>query len=278
MIQTININATLASEVIQSEDAMDGFIFAYMVKTTFVSGRIHDASISRICEVLGIGNRVARRGLKSALGHGYMRREGNDIIANRLYKRKDYVYPLQIEIIRGKKCPFRFTQLRRIIREVVIENHISKQEDFCNTIECSVNPTAHKPYVRAKRRIKRMCKKEIAENTDRLSNRRIMEIANLRRSTAKSIMREMVKSKTLSKTPNIENTDIDIEKHLGIDHTEPYFRKKVYHWSYVFADSIGQGFPVLQWKMIDEMNYRLMVNIQYANSYKVTNPKIHLFL
>lgn len=278
MIQTININATLASEVIQSNDAMDGFIFAYMVKTTFVSGRINNASIPRICKVLGIGNRVARRGLKSALERGYVRREGDDIIANRLYERKDYVYPLQIKIIRGKKCPFRFTQLRRIIREVVIENHISKQEDFCNTIECSVNPTAHKPYVRAKRRIKRMCKKEIAENTDRLSNRRIMEIANLRRSTAKNIMRELVKSKTLSKTPNIEPTDIDIEKHIGTEHTAPYFRKKVQHWCHIFADSIGKGFPVLQWKMIDQRNYHLMVNIQYANSYKVANPKIRLFL
>lgn len=257
---------------------MDGFIFAYMVKCTFVSGRINNATIARICHVLGCGNRVARRGLKSALEHGYVRQEGNDIIANNLNNRLDYVYPLQIEMIRNKKCPFKFTQLRRIIREVVIENHISKQEDFGNTLECSVNPQSHKQYVKAKRRIKRMCHKPIAENTDRLSNRRVMEIANLKRSTAKNIMRGLVKSKRLTKTMNIENTDFDVQSHLGMQYTEPYFKSCAKHCIYEIADSIDKGFPILRWRWLDERNCRLMVDIQYANSYKVNHNKFRMFL
>lgn len=278
MIQTIYINATLASEVIQSNEAMDGLLFAYMIKTTFVSGRVHNASISRICHVLGIGNRVACRGLKSALKHGYVRREGNDIIANRLYSRKDYVYPLQIDIKRNKKCPFKFIQLRKIIRKVVIENHISKQNDFSYTIECSVNPHNIKQYKRAKRRIKRMSYGPIAENTDRLSNRRVMEIANLKRSTAKSIVREMVESKTLTKNPNIEHTDIDIQSELGMSFTEPYFKCCAKQWVLGYAENVGKGYPVLSWRWIDERYCRLMVDIQYANSYHVNKPKIRLFL
>lgn len=286
MIQTININATLASEVIQSDEAMDGFIFAYMVKLTFVSGRIKDASIPRICEVLGVGNRVARRGLKSALEHGYVRYEGNDIIANNINRRLDYIYPLQIELKRMSerpksdtpRCPFKYTQLRKFIRKVVIENHISKQQDFCNTSECSVNPHSHKQYVRALRRIKRMCKKTIAENTDRLSNRRVMEVANLKRSTAKSIMREMVKSNTLSKSLNIEHTEIDIQSELGMDYANPKFRRSAKRWILNYADNVEQGFPILTWRYVDERNCRLMVDIQYANSYKVNHSKSRLFL
>ena len=257
---------------------MDGFIFAYMIKTTFVSGRIHNATIARICHVLGCGNRIAHRGLKSALERGYVRREGNDIIANNLNNRLDYVYPLQIGLKRDKRCPFKFTQLKKIIRKVVIENHISKQQDFCNTIECSVNPHTEKQMKRAKRRIKRMCDKPIAENTDRLSNRKVMEVANLKRSTAKNIMREMVRSKTSSKSPNIEHTDIDIQSELRMSYTEPCFKKYARRWILNYAENIEQGFPVLQWKWIDDVNTRLMVNIQYANSYKVNHTKIRMFL
>lgn len=278
MIQTLFLNATLSTTAVQSTEALDGLVFAYMIKTTFVSGRINNATIAHICHVLGCGNRVARRGLKSALKHGYVRQEGNDIIANNLNNRLDYVYPLQIEIRRDKKCPFRFTQLRKLIRKVVIENHISKQQDFSNTIECSVNPHCHKQYKRAVKRIKRMCEKPIAENTDRLSNRRIMEVANTKRSTAKNIMREMVKAKTLAKTANVEQTDIDIQSELGMSYTEPSFRYAAKNWIFNYADNVSEGFPVLQWKWIDEANCRLMVNIQYANSYKVNHDKIRLFL
>lgn len=278
MIQTIYINATLASEVVQSNEAMDGLIFAYMIKATFVSGRIHNATIARICHILGIGNRVCRRGLKSALAHGYVRQEGNDIIANKLNKRLDYVYPLQIELKRDKRCPFKFTQLRKFIRKVVIENHISKQNDFCNTSSVASDPHSLKQYKRALRRIKRMCNEPIAENTDRLSTRRIMEVANLKRSTTKNIMRELVKSHTLYKYPNIEHTDIDIQNELAMSHTDPYFRHTAKHWIVNYAKYVEKGFPILQWNWIDNAHCRLMVNIQYANSYKVNHNKIHLFL
>lgn len=278
MIQTILIDTTLASKVIQSAEAMDGFIFAYMVKATFVSGRINNASVQRICKVLGIGNRVCRRGLKSALEQGFVRREGRDIIANKLDRHLHYVYSLQVKIERNKRCPFKFTELRRIIRKAVIENHVSKQNDFCNTAACSVSPRSRKEYLRARRRIKRMCKKPIAKNADRLSNRRIMDVANLKRSTAKSIMREMVKAKVLTKTVNIEPTGIDIQRHLGIRYTDHNFRKEIQGWAYQTAQNLDGGFPVFQWEYVDERNFRLMAYIQYANSYKINHGKIRLFL
>lgn len=287
MIQTVNINATLASEVVKSndKDAFDSLVFAYMIKTTFVSGRINNATTANICRALHVGNRVCRRCLKSALERGYVRQEGNDIIANNLNRRLDYIYPLKIERQRlferddkTPKCPFKFTQLRKIIREIVIENHISKQEDFCNTIKCSVNPRSHKQLKCTKRRIKRMCNKPVAENTDRLSIRRVMEITSLKRSTAKSIMRGLVKSNRIAKTPNIEQTDIDIQSQLGISYTETSFKYSVKQWILDFAKYVQQGFPILRWRYIDERDCRLMVDIQYANSYRVNHNKIHLFL
>ncbi len=287
MIQTVNINATLACEVVKSndKDALDGLVFAYMIKTTFVSGRINNATTANICHALRIGNRVCRRCLKSALDRGYVRRMGNDIIANNLNRRLDYIYPLKIERQRlferddkTPKCPFKFTQLKKIIREIVIENHISKQEDFCNTIKCSVNPRSERQLKHARRRIKRMCDKPIAENTDRLSIRRIMEVVNLKRSTAKSIMRGLVKSNRIAKTPNIEQTDIDIQSQLGISHTETSFRHYAKQWILNFAKYVQRGFPILRWRWVDESNCRLMVDIQYANSYRVNHNKIRLFL
>lgn len=286
MIQKIRLNITLADEIIHDDKALDGFIFAYMVKLTFVSGRINNANTRRICEVLGIGNRVCRRALQSALKHGYVRLEGNDIIAVNINEHRDHACPLLKNLKRISertkddliRCPFRFTELRKIIRKDVIKNHIQKQNDFCNTIESSVNPHSKNELYRAKRRIKRMCKRPIAENTDRLSTKRIMEIANISRSTAKTLMRDMVRGGEIEKYRNIEQTDIDIQHELRSEYTKCGFKQAAKHWILNFAENVQKGFPILRWRWIDEMNCRLMVDIQYANSYKVVNPETRIIL
>ena len=273
-------------EAVKSKEAVDGLIFAYMIKTTFVSGRINNATTRRVCHALGIGNTICRRGLKSALERGYVHREGNDVIAVNINNHLDYVYPITKNLKRKSertaddyiRCPFKFTELRKIIREAIIENHILKQNDFSNTIKCSVNPHSKEQLKRAKRRIKRMCSKPIVENGDRLSHKRVMEVANLKRSTAKTLMREMVKSKRLTKKQNIEQTDIDIQSQLGMTYDEPYFKATAKRWIGRFTENIEQGFPVLRWRYVNERDCRLMVDIQFANSYKVNHPKINLCL
>ena len=286
MIQTININITEAIEAVKSKEALDGLIFAYMIKTTFVSGRINNATIRRVCHALSIGNTICRRGLKSALERGYVRREGNDVIAVNINNHLDYVYPITKNLKRKSertaddyiRCPFKFTELRKIIREAIIENHILKQNDFSNTHECSVNPHCKKQYLRARRRIKRMCSKPIVENGDRLSHKRVMEIANIKRSTAKTLMREMVKSKRLTKKQNIEQTDIDIQSQLGMIYDEPHFKAAAKHWIGLYTKNVERGFPILRWRYLNERDCRLMVDIQFANSYKVNHSKINLCL
>lgn len=286
MTQTILFNVTMLGDAIQSNEALDGVIFAYMIKATFVSGRINNATQAKMCSVLGMGNRLLKRCLKSALKHGYVRQEGKDIISNNLKERLCYVNPLRIERKRLKdrkigespRCPFKYIQLRKIIREFVIENHISKQNDFCHTIECQANPHSDKELKRAKKRIKRMGKSVIAENPDRLSNRRVMKVANLKRTTAKSIMRGLVLNKRISKTPNIEQTEIDVQKELGMSYTEPYFRSCVKRWVYNYAQHLDKGYPVLEWRYLNESNCRLMASIQYANSYSLRHDNIRLFL
>lgn len=273
-------------EAVKSKDALDGFIFAYMIKTTFVSGRINNATTRRVCEFLGVGNKVYHRGLESALKRGYVRYVGNDLIAANINNRLDYLYPIQKELKRKSersaadsiRCPFKFTELRKIIRKAVIENHILKQNDFCNTIKCSVNPHSKEQLKRAKRRIKRMCGKPIVENGDRLSHKRVMEVANLKRSTAKTLMREMVKSKRLTRKQNIEQTDIDIQRELGTSYTEPYFKAMAKHWIGLYTKNVERGFPILRWRYLNERDCRLMVDIQFANSYKVNHSKINLCL
>ena len=273
-------------EAVKSKEALDGLIFAYMIKTTFVSGRINNATTRRVCAALGIGNRIYRRGLKSALERSYVRYEGNDLIAANINKRLDYLYPITKNLKRKSertaddyiRCPFKFTELRKIIRKAVIENHILKQNDFSNTHECSVNPHSKEQLKRAKRRIKRMCGKPIVENGDRLSHKRVMEVANLKRSTAKTLMREMVKSKRLTKKQNIEQTDIDIQSQLGMTYDEPHFKAAAKRWIGLYAKNVERGFPILRWRYLNERDCRLMVDIQFANSYKVNHSKINLCL
>lgn len=289
MIQTLLVNIQDTNEAIQSEERFDGYTLAFLIKLTMVSGRINNARLDRMCAILHMGKQTVSRCLKSALRYGYVRREGNDVIANATRRdRLDHLYPLTKKLDRLEKhkteedyipeCPIKFTKLKDVFRKIVIENHVTKQNDFSNTIECSVNPQSEKQFKRARRRIKRMCKGEVVSDTDRLSNIRAASIMRCSKSKAKVIVKELVEGNILTKKTNIEETDIDIQEELGIAHTEPGFKKKAVFWTHSYARNVRHGFPTLQWKCVDGINYRLMVNIQYANSYSVVNDKIRLFL
>ena len=105
-----------------------------------------------------------------------------------------------------------------------------------------------------------------------------MQVANLKRSTAKTLMREMVKSKRLTRKQNIEQTDIDIQRELGMTYNEPHFKAAAKRWIGRFTENVEQGFPILRWRYLNERDCRLMVDVQFANSYKVNHPKINLCL
>lgn len=289
MIQTILINISDATVAIHSPERLDGYTFAYMIKFTVVSGRINNASLDRLSAILHMGKQTVSRCLKSALKYGYVHREGSDIVVNATRKdRLDYLYPLTKKLDRVSEhinekdyvpeCPFKFTKLKDVFRKIVAENHVAKQNDFSNTIECRVNPRSEKQYRRADRRINRMCRGKVVSDTDRLSNVRLANIMCCSKSKAKRLVKELVKDKVLSRKTNVEETDIDIQNELGIEYTKPNFKKIAQSWIYGYARNVKHGFPVLHWKCVDEKNYRLLVNIQYANSYSVVNDKIRLFL
>lgn len=286
MIQKLNIGIAEIKEFADNKDLLDAYTFAKMIKLTFVSGRIHNASIRRVSSILHVGNKTCKRLLNLAFQYGYIRREGKDIISNKSEIQKgDYVYPLTKILERKSErlsstpiCPFKFTKLRNEIRKIAIINHVAKQNDFCNTLDCSSNPHYLKEYKRANKRIKRMCKRSIAENTDRLSIKRMAQITGVSRATTKRLKKELVQSGILSETRNLEQTDIDIQQVLRMSYDDDNFKQYARHWLLHYSHNINSGYPVLRWHWIDESNCRLMVDIQYANSYRVNRNIIRVFV
>lgn len=285
MRRKLNLNVTLATDIASNIEMLDGYIFAVMIKVTFVSGRINNATQRKISAALKIGSRKCKSLLNAALKYGYVNRIGNDIVAVKVNKTGDYLQPIYTKTTRISErangvtpiCPFKYTELRRMVREAILLNHVQKQEDCVNTIVRHADPANLKEFKQTGNRIKRMCAKSIAKNTDRLSYARIAEITGTSRATAINIVKKLTKSEQLTKTVNIENTDLDIQDILKISHNDSSFRKMCNYWLREYAKNLDSGFPTLTWRWLSERKCRLMVDIRYANSYHVINNSIHRF-
>lgn len=291
MTQTIYINIKEATEAVQSKERLDGYAFAMCIRFLFVSGRINNATLDRISGLLHMGKQSVSKRLKAAIKHGYVRWDGKCIVVvGKCHKNGQYVFPIKKHIVRKfarakdyiPVLQEKFTRLKDRIRKIVAENHVTKQNDFSNTIECYSNPQDKYHYVWAKKRIKRMCKKEIVENTDKISTSRMMEVIGSSRSRTKRLMRELVNGCRLEKRANVEDTGIDMEAELGMSYTDPRFRESVKSWGNEYNEyrrTIHQkGFVIFGWEQDDDNNYHLMAYIQYANSYKALQNDIRLFI
>lgn len=207
---------------------MESLAFAMMVKLTFVNSRIKDATVKRCKEIFGIGSARMCRIIKNGIQYGYIRREGNTIIANSLKSEKSYHFHNDFEALTASRtknksqnedkdksdkkdevqCKYKLKDVIALIHEAVLLNHISKQSECSDTINTLQDPKTLKQFKKAKKWQGRMrlCKDKACE---RLSNKRIMDITHTSLYHSRNIIRSIVRKRWALKRDVIIPTEID---------------------------------------------------------------------
>lgn len=196
MKQTLRLSVKLAGEAVQSKDEIEALAFAMLVKLTFVSSRIQSATISRLKDIFHIGGTRMSRILKNGVKHGFLTRDGADLVVNALYEHDAYHVCLNFECktwSRSGGCRYKLNEIIDIIRKSVLLNHISKQTECVDTIYKANDPSDLKEYKRASKRCKRMLEASPVAYAG-LSNARIMQVTRTRRAKAKKLIRALVGS------------------------------------------------------------------------------------
>jgi hypothetical protein len=264
----------------RDKDYLEALTFVVMLKQTFVSSFVKDSRIGNLKSILGTGNTKTCRMLNNAIAFGLAKKEGKGLSVGKI-SGKEYAYhfytltePMSFRLSEKRKCIMSFHQVKVMLEKLIIENHIQKQNNCCDTIFYSVNPVSNKQRRSSQARVKRMCGGRVVENTDRLSYERIGSLVGVSRSTAKKIVKSMVKAHTLKVSQNYELVCDDAEWSIGGSHSDESLRLCAKHYAEFFKEQGYKGYPVLRWNKETGVSTHISLYAQYANSYRVVKSRV----
>lgn len=217
--QRIYIDAALCAEALGSKDSTEGLALALLVKLTFVNSRVECASVTRMMGIFGIGFGRCRRAVEAALRCGYLRRDGEALVACRLRGADGLNYCVGVErrtvgVSGVCRAPMSLTQACDIIRGAAIACHVARQQNLFDTLELATVPEGRGGWLRmksARRKLGRLGMR--AEDVDgsgrRLSYASMMERAGCSRSKARLVARGLVAQGVLRAEECWEATGLD---------------------------------------------------------------------
>lgn len=159
MRQTFYISANHLKRAVQTKLSLEQMAFCLLVKLTYTNSIFKSPTIRRMKEVFGIGSTVAQRIKKNIPEYGFSRIEGNALTALKLKEESGYHIRLTFKFKRSPdgKCGYRLRDIEDTLRKAFITNHVSKLEEYSDTIKMS---TASSPeygqYKKARKKLQRM--------------------------------------------------------------------------------------------------------------------------
>lgn len=209
LMRKLRIDALEAVKYVADADALEALAFAILVKQTFVSSSINDISFRHIKKTLHVGTNTARRCIANGIKLGFLRRgnNGRRLIANKLHEkgwsatvsRAMFGKATRTSKQTGRRI-LTISRLKDIIREVVLLNHIRKQNDCTDTHNIRQGKAkSSRDIRRARRRESRMLKTEFREQYIGLSNLRIMKILGAKRGKALSVIKTLIDEKLITR-------------------------------------------------------------------------------
>lgn len=183
---------------IKSNDTIEALAFAMLIKMTFVDSTLKYAPIRELKAKLHMGSEKLNRVISNAIKCGYIVKTNVGYFAPSLKRNNGFNRRVGClwQAFDGSTI-YKLNFFVKIIRKVVLENHLRKQKSFCDTASKVAAPNDLREYTRSRARLKRMCGQtsvsvEQAKASTRLSNRRAMEVMHTKRSTTKKLIREMI--------------------------------------------------------------------------------------
>lgn len=202
MKQVLYISSSLATEAVHSKERLEALAFAICVKRTFVSSTVKNATTRRCKDIFGVGSTRMCRILKNGVKYGYLRRDGDSLVALPVRGEKEFNIRIESELLtfsrtRRAECQYKLKDIADTIRKAALLYHISKQTSCVDTTKKARGVYGYKPMRNALRKIKSMrCSGEAYEG---LSNRRVMNIVGTGLNKARNLVRNLVADKLVDK-------------------------------------------------------------------------------
>ena len=129
MSKVLRIGVHILEEAIQSESRLEALAMAIQFKGLFTSSALHSRSYREMKDVFSMGYNKLKRAITNAIEYGYIRKQGNLFIANKISGR-NYV---KLEFSDFDKSNSNL-RIQKELRKAYLVNYLRKREKLEHTV------------------------------------------------------------------------------------------------------------------------------------------------
>lgn len=203
MVRKLWIGTETLRFVAGNRDKIDALAFAIMVKQERINSTITNCSQRNLKKVFHMGSDTLRRVIDDGLEYGFLRRDGNRLVANKICQNKKLGYKIARQIFIEAKYKngdhLTLSNVRTIIEEAIIVNQISMQQSCTDTHNRATNGQTTQSIRAARKRESRMLKRQYCNDYNGLSNLRIQQLIDRKHGKAVKVVKQAISHKLVSK-------------------------------------------------------------------------------
>lgn len=208
-MRQLRIGIKEAEWALGDKNRLDAFCLLLKIKLLFRSSDLKLLSYNKCGALLHIDRTKLKNLLEYGSNIGYFdivtnKKGERRYVARKIHSNKEYSYKLR----RDDLTKITFPALKSLVRRIVMENHIRKQENTFNTHDKGTLGVSVKQIRKARKRESRMLKREFCEQYDGLSYDRIKKVIKSTMYQALKTTRELTRRGIIRKHNRIEKVDI----------------------------------------------------------------------
>ena len=273
------LSLNILEEAVQSKSRLEALAFCMQVKGVYSSSALHytrargDRShLEAVCRVFSIGKVKLSRLIKNGLKYGYLRQEGDLIIANKITA-KDYKININIESYNKANDNIR---IQKMLQKAFIVNHIRKVEYVAHTFirargritDLKQLKSRKKNIARWEKELERCGVKKNSKVSGRISYETLAGKCNITRQRAILLVNELIEEGIISKEYFFKEQKVFFEKNeladkIYLDKVQGNSRQRGYLRRFFnpITNKIGLFIQLSNiYRVLSDSNYNLMKN------------------
>ena len=193
---------------------IEAVAFAVLIKQHRINSLITNATHRKLKTEFGIGTKRLQRVLADGLSSGFLRKEGEDLIANKLHEKTNLTYCMKAEyfedaVISNKHNRLTLNGVIRIIETAILYNHVKMIQD-CKDTHGIATSNDLKAVKQARKRESRMLSGgSYNEGYKGLSNGTIVKLIGKKVGTAIKVVKKAIHLNLVTKHWRFDFFDID---------------------------------------------------------------------
>ena len=186
------------------KDRIDALAFAILIKQKRINSTITNATQRKLKEVFGMGSDKLKRVIDDGIELGFLRREGGNIIANKLHSGNGLSLMMKSNWFvsaknKNKKKKLKLAGVRSMIEVLIVTNQVSMQNSCRDTHNSATDGKDVREIRSARKRERRMLKRNYNAKFTGLSNIRIQQLIGRKHNKAVKIVKTAIAKGLLKK-------------------------------------------------------------------------------